>query len=91
MFEKGDCQEEDCIKKFFPPISGFQTQIIPVELNVTGCPLVFQMSRDKDKTTVVRFGTHLEGGPSVVRNLKINNTSCSGECSVDGAVCPFDT
>ena len=58
--------------------SGFETQTIPIELNVSGCPLAFQVAHDKDQAAMVRYGSHLEGGPNVPRKLRINNKSPHG-------------
>nr|CAB3238197.1 deleted in lung and esophageal cancer protein 1 [Phallusia mammillata] len=56
-------------------IEGLEDKRIPVELNVSGCPLSFQVASHEDKDAVVRFGTHLEGGASVARKLRVNNRS----------------
>lgn len=55
-------------------------KVIPVELDIVGCPLVFQVvAGQQDKTAVVRFGTHINNGPQVQRKMRINNTSPMGK------------
>jgi len=61
-----------------PSFQGLELKRIPVELTVVGCPLAFQLARRRDTPTTARFGTHLEGGPSVSRILRINNSSSFG-------------
>lgn len=57
-------------------IEGLPVKRIPLELNVTGCPLSFQVvAGQEDKMAVVRFGTHINDGPQVLRKLKVNNSS----------------
>ncbi|XP_056375657.1 deleted in lung and esophageal cancer protein 1 isoform X2 [Hyla sarda] len=54
---------------------------IPIKMNVKGCPLYFQMTGPRpDRQTegpVIRFGTHVSGGDTVSRCLRINNPSPS--------------
>nr|XP_014342849.1 PREDICTED: deleted in lung and esophageal cancer protein 1 isoform X1 [Latimeria chalumnae]XP_014342850.1 PREDICTED: deleted in lung and esophageal cancer protein 1 isoform X1 [Latimeria chalumnae] len=58
-------------------IEDLKPAIIPMQMTVKGCPLFFQMmGRRKEIQThdpVVRFGTHISGGDTVSRSLKINN------------------
>ncbi|CAB4016963.1 Hypothetical predicted protein, partial [Paramuricea clavata] len=54
-------------------VDGLQDKLIPIFLNVKGCPLNFQMS--KEISPVVRFGSHVSGAPPVERVLRVNNTS----------------
>ncbi|XP_078378630.1 deleted in lung and esophageal cancer protein 1-like isoform X2 [Oculina patagonica] len=54
-------------------IEGIDPMYIPVKMDVVGCPLNFQMT--KDQSPILRFGTHVSGAPSVQRSLRINNTS----------------
>ncbi|XP_073236262.1 deleted in lung and esophageal cancer protein 1-like isoform X3 [Porites lutea] len=54
-------------------IDGMDPVYIPVEMEVVGCPLNFQMM--KDQAPILRFGTHVSGAPLVKRSLRINNTS----------------
>ncbi|XP_075683446.1 deleted in lung and esophageal cancer protein 1 isoform X2 [Rhinoderma darwinii] len=52
---------------------------ISIEMIVKGCPLYFQMTGPRtDRQTegpVIRFGTHVSGGDTVSRCLRINNPS----------------
>ncbi|XP_069814928.1 deleted in lung and esophageal cancer protein 1 isoform X2 [Dendropsophus ebraccatus] len=52
---------------------------IPIKMTVKGCPLYFQMTGPRpDRQTegpVIRFGTHVSGGDTVSRCLRINNPS----------------
>ncbi|KAM3927972.1 deleted in lung and esophageal cancer protein 1 [Leptodactylus fuscus] len=52
---------------------------IPIKMTVKGCPLYFQMTGPRpDQQTVgpvIRFGTHVSGGDTVSRCLRINNPS----------------
>ncbi|MGH0154177.1 UNVERIFIED_CONTAM: hypothetical protein FKN15_053519 [Acipenser sinensis] len=52
---------------------------IPMQISVKGCPLYFQMTGpQRDSQThgpIVRFGTHISGGDTVSRSLRINNPS----------------
>ncbi|XP_039261359.2 deleted in lung and esophageal cancer protein 1-like [Styela clava] len=57
-------------------IEGLPLKHIPLELDVTGCPLQFQVvAGQENKMAVVRFGTHINDGPQVQRKVKVNNTS----------------
>ncbi|CAK8688669.1 unnamed protein product [Clavelina lepadiformis] len=56
-------------------IEGLEAKTIPIEANVVGSPLTFQVANDNQKAVVVRYGTRLEGGSPVTRKLRINNTS----------------
>ncbi|CAJ0920507.1 unnamed protein product, partial [Ranitomeya imitator] len=52
---------------------------IPIKMTVKGCPLYFQMTGPRlDRQTegpVIRFGTHVSGGDTISRCLRINNPS----------------
>ncbi|XP_073437582.1 deleted in lung and esophageal cancer protein 1 isoform X2 [Dendrobates tinctorius] len=52
---------------------------IPIKMTVKGCPLYFQMTGPRlDRQTegpVIRFGTHISGGDTISRCLRINNPS----------------
>ncbi|CAL8312804.1 unnamed protein product [Merluccius merluccius] len=54
-------------------------RLIPVRVRVSGCPLYFRMSgprpADQHRGPIVQFGTHLSGGDTVSRSLRINNPS----------------
>ncbi|XP_072179053.1 deleted in lung and esophageal cancer protein 1-like [Diadema setosum] len=50
---------------------------VPISMDVTGCPLKFQMATIKGQIPFVRFGTHICGVPAINRPLKImNNSPC---------------
>ncbi|XP_028825910.1 deleted in lung and esophageal cancer protein 1 isoform X2 [Denticeps clupeoides] len=52
---------------------------IPVQMAVRGCPLYFQMTgphpEKQNEGPIIRFGTHMSGGDTVSRSLRLNNTS----------------
>ncbi|XP_078460182.1 deleted in lung and esophageal cancer protein 1-like [Lampetra planeri] len=51
---------------------------VPVRMSVHGCPLHLQLTgllKDPSTRPIVRFGTHVSGGDTVSRSLRINNTS----------------
>ncbi|XP_072009945.1 deleted in lung and esophageal cancer protein 1 isoform X1 [Engystomops pustulosus] len=52
---------------------------VPIKMTVEGCPLYFQMTGPKPERQtegpVIRFGTHVSGGDTVSRCLRINNPS----------------
>ncbi|XP_075444055.1 deleted in lung and esophageal cancer protein 1 isoform X2 [Ascaphus truei] len=54
-------------------------KIIPMKMTVRGCPIYFQLTgpRPERQTEgpVIRFGTHISGGDTISRCLRINNTS----------------
>ncbi|XP_077347356.1 deleted in lung and esophageal cancer protein 1 [Lithobates pipiens] len=52
---------------------------IPMKINVKGCPLYFQMAGPRPNRQTegpaLRFGTHVSGGDTISRCLRINNPS----------------
>ena len=60
-------------------IPGLPPRTIPVQIEVVGCPLKFQVNNAVDKTSKIYFGAHMESNFVKTRNLKINNLSCCGE------------
>uniref|UniRef100_A0A3Q4N0R9 DLEC1 cilia and flagella associated protein n=1 Tax=Neolamprologus brichardi TaxID=32507 RepID=A0A3Q4N0R9_NEOBR len=50
--------------------------LIPIHMTVKGCPLYFQMmgprAQDQNQGPII-FGTHVSGGDTVSRSLRINN------------------
>ncbi|XP_053323585.1 deleted in lung and esophageal cancer protein 1 [Spea bombifrons] len=52
---------------------------IPMRMTVKGCPIYFQMTGPRpDRQTegpVIRFGSHISGGDTISRCLRINNPS----------------
>ncbi|XP_026793913.3 deleted in lung and esophageal cancer protein 1 isoform X1 [Pangasianodon hypophthalmus] len=53
--------------------------LIPMRISVKGCPIYFQMigpqPENQNQGPVIRFGTHISGGDTVSRSLRLNNTS----------------
>ncbi|XP_051267160.1 deleted in lung and esophageal cancer protein 1 [Dicentrarchus labrax] len=51
--------------------------LIPMQMTVKGCPLYFQMTGprpdDQNQGPIIQFGTHVSGGDTVSRSLRINN------------------
>lgn len=70
----GDYQDEVICK-----VGDLTPTIIPMRMSVTGCPLYFQMTGPQPKSPtkgpMIRFGTHVSGGDTVSRCLRINNPS----------------
>ncbi|XP_068199830.1 deleted in lung and esophageal cancer protein 1 [Antennarius striatus] len=58
-------------------VGELEATLIPMQMTVKGCPLYFQMTgQNPDKQNqgpIIRFGTHLSGGDTVSRSLRINN------------------
>ncbi|KAM3860691.1 deleted in lung and esophageal cancer protein 1 [Diretmus argenteus] len=52
---------------------------VPMQMTVRGCPLYFQMigprPDDQNQGPTVQFGTHVSGGDTASRSLRINNPS----------------
>ncbi|XP_076868774.1 deleted in lung and esophageal cancer protein 1 isoform X2 [Brachyhypopomus gauderio] len=53
--------------------------LIPMRMSVRGCPIYFQMIGqqlvNQNQGPMIRFGTHVSGGDTVSRSLRLNNTS----------------
>ncbi|XP_039645855.1 deleted in lung and esophageal cancer protein 1 isoform X1 [Perca fluviatilis] len=58
-------------------VGGLKPTLIPMQMKVTGCPLYFQMTGprpdDQNQGPITQFGTHVSGGDTVSRSLRINN------------------
>ncbi|XP_078137059.1 deleted in lung and esophageal cancer protein 1 isoform X3 [Sander vitreus] len=58
-------------------VGDLQPTLIPMQMKVTGCPLYFQMTGprpdDQNQGPITQFGTHVSGGDTVSRSLRINN------------------
>uniref|UniRef100_A0A4W5KQY8 Uncharacterized protein n=1 Tax=Hucho hucho TaxID=62062 RepID=A0A4W5KQY8_9TELE len=56
-----------------------------MQMTVMGCPLYFQMigpqTDRQNQGPIIRFGTHVSGGDTVSRSLRLNNTSPYGKIS----------
>ncbi|XP_045066363.1 deleted in lung and esophageal cancer protein 1 isoform X2 [Coregonus clupeaformis] len=60
-------------------VGDLQPKLIPMQMTVRGCPLYFQMIGPhpdrQNQGPIIRFGTHVSGGDTVSRSLRLNNTS----------------
>ncbi|XP_075994138.1 deleted in lung and esophageal cancer protein 1 [Genypterus blacodes] len=60
-------------------VGDLEPRLIPIQMTVTGCPLYFQMSgphpHDQTQGPTVRFSSHVSGGDTVSRSVRINNPS----------------
>uniref|UniRef100_UPI003AAEDB9A deleted in lung and esophageal cancer protein 1 n=1 Tax=Centroberyx gerrardi TaxID=166262 RepID=UPI003AAEDB9A len=60
-------------------VGDLDSRLIPMQMTVRGCPLYFQMigprPDDQNQGPIVQFGTHVSGGDTVSRSLRINNPS----------------
>ncbi|XP_037612878.1 deleted in lung and esophageal cancer protein 1 [Sebastes umbrosus] len=58
-------------------VGDLEPTLIPVQMTVTGCPLYFQLTGprpdDQNRGPTTQFGTHVSGGDTVSRSLRINN------------------
>ncbi|XP_066498604.1 deleted in lung and esophageal cancer protein 1 isoform X3 [Hoplias malabaricus] len=52
---------------------------IPMKISVRGCPIYFQMigpqPDNQNQGPIIRFGSHVSGGDTVSRSLRLNNSS----------------
>ncbi|XP_039609639.1 deleted in lung and esophageal cancer protein 1 isoform X1 [Polypterus senegalus] len=60
-------------------VADLQPTTFPMRMSVRGCPLYFQMTGPQQEKNnqgpIIRFGSHISGGDTVSRALRINNTS----------------
>ncbi|XP_060755864.1 deleted in lung and esophageal cancer protein 1 [Neoarius graeffei] len=60
-------------------VGDLEPTLIPMRMSVKGCPVYFQMigpqPENQNQGPVIRFGTHISGGDTVSRSLRLNNTS----------------
>ncbi|XP_029979404.1 deleted in lung and esophageal cancer protein 1 isoform X2 [Sphaeramia orbicularis] len=58
-------------------VGDLEPTLIPVQMTVKGCPLYFQITGpqadDQNKGPNIQFGSHISGGDTVSRSLRINN------------------
>nr|XP_046227112.1 deleted in lung and esophageal cancer protein 1 isoform X2 [Scatophagus argus] len=58
-------------------VGDLEAVLIPVQMTVKGCPLFFQMTGPRpdgqNQGPIIQFGTHVSGGDTVSRSLRINN------------------
>ncbi|KAG5851028.1 hypothetical protein ANANG_G00088660 [Anguilla anguilla] len=60
-------------------VGDLEPAAVPIKMSVRGCPVYFQMMGPQLETQtqgpIIRFGTHVSGGDTVSRSLRLNNTS----------------
>ncbi|KAF7669259.1 hypothetical protein LDENG_00203330 [Lucifuga dentata] len=61
-------------------VGDLEPRLIPMQMTAKGCPLYFQITGPhpddhQNQGPVVHFGTHVSGGDTVSRSLRINNPS----------------
>ncbi|KAG9347771.1 hypothetical protein JZ751_003786 [Albula glossodonta] len=60
-------------------VADLEPVVIPMKMSVRGCPVYFQMTGPQlemqTQGPIIRFGTHVSGGDTVSRSLRLNNTS----------------
>ncbi|XP_026105876.1 deleted in lung and esophageal cancer protein 1-like isoform X2 [Carassius auratus] len=60
-------------------VGDLDTTPIPIKMSVRGCPVYFQMigpqPDNQNQGPVIRFGSHVSGGDTVSRSLRLINTS----------------
>ncbi|XP_030345448.1 deleted in lung and esophageal cancer protein 1 isoform X2 [Strigops habroptila] len=54
-------------------VGDLQPKLIPMQMTVKGCPIFLQMTGPQTKSPIIRFGTHVSGGPPVFRTVQLNN------------------
>ncbi|XP_071341210.1 deleted in lung and esophageal cancer protein 1 [Trachinotus anak] len=58
-------------------VGDLEPRLIPMQMTVKGCPLYFQMTGpridNQNQGPIIQFGTHVSGGDTVSRCLRINN------------------
>ncbi|KAK5849638.1 hypothetical protein PBY51_013957 [Eleginops maclovinus] len=58
-------------------VGDLEPTLVPMQMTVKGCPLYFQMTGprpdDQNQGPITHFGTHVSGGDTVSRSLRINN------------------
>ncbi|KAI5617177.1 deleted in lung and esophageal cancer protein 1 isoform X2 [Silurus asotus] len=60
-------------------VGDLEPTLIPMRISIKGCPVYFQMigpqHENPNQGPIIRFGTHISGGDTVSRPLRLNNTS----------------
>ncbi|XP_070709445.1 deleted in lung and esophageal cancer protein 1 [Pempheris klunzingeri] len=58
-------------------VGDLEPTLVPMQMTVKGCPLYFQMTGprpdDQNQGPAIQYGTHVSGGDTVSRSLRINN------------------
>ncbi|KAM3593795.1 uncharacterized protein V6R79_022034 [Siganus canaliculatus] len=58
-------------------VGDLEAAFIPMQMTVKGCPLYFRMTGPRpdgqNLEPIIKFGTHVSGGDTVSRSLRINN------------------
>ncbi|XP_074841264.1 deleted in lung and esophageal cancer protein 1 [Carettochelys insculpta] len=62
-------------------VGDLQSTLIPMQMTVKGCPIFLQMTgpqtEHQTKIPIIRFGTHVSGGDTISRCIRLNNpTPC---------------
>ncbi|XP_055364189.1 deleted in lung and esophageal cancer protein 1 isoform X2 [Betta splendens] len=65
-------------------VGDLEPTLIPMQMTVKGCPLYFQMigpqPDNQNQGPTIQFGTHVSGGDTVSRSLRINNPTMLDIC-----------
>ncbi|XP_043082399.1 deleted in lung and esophageal cancer protein 1 isoform X2 [Puntigrus tetrazona] len=60
-------------------VGDLDAAFIPIKMSVRGCPIYFQMigpqPDNQNQGPIIRFGSHVSGGDTVSRSLRLINTS----------------
>ncbi|TSK98410.1 Deleted in lung and esophageal cancer protein 1 [Bagarius yarrelli] len=60
-------------------VGNLDPTLIPLRISVRGCPIYFQMigpqPKNQNQGPIIRFGTHISGGDTMSRSLRLNNSS----------------
>ncbi|NXK08085.1 DLEC1 protein, partial [Herpetotheres cachinnans] len=54
-------------------VGDLKPKLIPMQMTVKGCPIFLQMTGPQTEQPIIRFGTHVSGGPPVFRRVQLNN------------------
>ncbi|NXX79678.1 DLEC1 protein, partial [Urocolius indicus] len=54
-------------------VGDLQPRLIPMQMTVKGCPIFLQMTGPQTEQPIIRFGTHVSGGPPISRRVQLNN------------------
>uniref|UniRef100_A0A8C3XXP0 DLEC1 cilia and flagella associated protein n=1 Tax=Catharus ustulatus TaxID=91951 RepID=A0A8C3XXP0_CATUS len=54
-------------------VGDLQPKIIPMQMSVKGCPIFLQVTGPQPEPPIIRFGTRVSGGSSVLQRVQLNN------------------
>ncbi|KAF4800195.1 Deleted in lung and esophageal cancer protein 1 [Turdus rufiventris] len=54
-------------------VGDLQPKLIPMQMSVKGCPIFLQVTGPQPEPPIIRFGTRVSGGSSVLRRVQLNN------------------